>query len=65
MQSLFTTIADACRPQVQTEPLRMYTFKSRIDSKPEEMETVIATSLGAAIQKAPDMLTWYLHSVSK
>lgn len=68
--SLFAEIAKSCRPTPNfpkggPEPLRMYTFKKNIGDKPEEMETVIATSLGAAIQKAPEMLTWFLHSVSK
>lgn len=61
--SLFNQVAEVSKPRV--EPIRMYKFKKNIDDKDDDMYTVTATSLGAAIQKAPEMLTWFLHSVSK
>lgn len=52
--------------QIEKEVLRMYTFKpTPLTDDKDEMETVIATSLSAAVQKNPEMLTWYLHSITK
>lgn len=52
--------------QIEKEVLRMYTFKpTPLTDDKDEMETVIATSLAAAVQKNPEMLTWYLHSITK
>jgi hypothetical protein len=48
------------------EVLKMFTFKpDPLTEDKDKMETVIATSLAAAVQKNPDMLKWYLHSITK
>jgi hypothetical protein len=64
MSNLFEQIAEASRPK---ETLKMYTFKPSPSTRhtEDEMETVIAPSLGAAIRKNPEMLKWYLFSISK
>lgn len=52
--------------QIEKEVLRMYTFKpTPLTEDKDEMQTVIATSLATAVQKNPEMLTWYLHSITK
>lgn len=48
------------------EVLRMYTFKPTPTTKdPDDMETIIATSLADAVRRDPEMLKWYLHSITK
>lgn len=62
-QSLFEQFAETCRPK---ETLKMYTFKPTMTtSDPDEMETVVAPSLGEAIRMRPDMMKWYLHTITK
>lgn len=63
---MFDTIKEACRPVQTINQLKMYKFKPTFSSsKEDEMQTVIAESLGAAIKKNPEMLHWYLHSITK
>ncbi len=48
------------------ETLKMFTFKPEpTTSSKDKMETVIATSLSEAVRKNPNILTWYLHSITK
>lgn len=48
------------------EVLKMFTFKpTPLTEDKDKMETVIATSIAAAVQKNPEMLKWYLHAIDK
>lgn len=48
------------------EALKLFTFKpTPLTEDVDKMETVIATSLAKAVEKNPDMLKWYLHSITK
>lgn len=48
------------------EAMKLFIFKPTPFTKDvDDMETVIATSLAKAVEKNPEMLKWYLHSITK
>lgn len=48
------------------EVLKLFTFKpTPLTKDVDEMETVIATSIADAVRQNPNMLTWFLHSITK
>lgn len=48
------------------ETLKLFTFKpTPLTDDKDKMETVVATSLAKAVDKNPEMLKWYLHSITK
>lgn len=63
-QSLFEQFAATCRPT--EEPLKLFKFKPTFGNHTDdEMETVVAPSLGEAIRQRPDLMRWYLHTITK
>ncbi len=62
-QSLFDQFAQTCRPK---ESMMLFKFKPTFGNHTDdEMETVVAPSLGEAIRKNPEMMRWYLHTITK
>lgn len=62
-KSLFNNISETCRPK---ETLKLYAFKPKMGTPAEdEIETVIATSIGHAIEQRPDLIQYYIHSITK
>lgn len=48
------------------EALKLFTFKPDVMTKdPDEMETVVSTSIDKAVEKNPKVKKWIIHSITK